>query len=335
MNNLAASIGKREGWKYTPLFALAQKSWPADEIQCVCSAPLQKLDVFPRIDFDNDGDQIIADTILSQASPRQIILGGTSTADIDTHIFYTLEDAQAYSALAIHVTGDQPFTITEKVITKNAQYNALQFIQVNEGAQLLHIRVMDTDDKSIVFAPVHVQVGQGGTYTQILMSRGAELSRYTVQGELQGKNAYIDLRGVHRLHDMRHVDQSIFMRHMVPYCTSNQSIRYIVDGEASGAFQGKIHVARDAQKTAAYQLCKSLLLSERAQINTKPELEIYADDVKCSHGATIGALDQKAMFYMQSRGVPKAEAEALLMEAFVEDAFDGLDIAPNIRAFII
>ncbi len=331
MRNAANRIGKREGWKYTPLFALAQGDWPKGEIHCVCSQPLQKLDLFPRIAFDNEGDQIIAEGILEHAEPRQLIL---NDAAVETRLSFDLSGAQAYAALTIHAQGAYPLTLTETITTRDAQYNTLLFINVSPGAALTHIRILDCDEQSIVLAPVHAQVGPGGTYTQILLTRGGKLVRCTVQGELQGEAAHIDLRGVHRLGGTAHVDQSIFMRHLVPHCTSSQSLRYIVEGEAQGAFQGKIQVARDAQKTAAYQLCKSLLLSDTAQMNTKPELEIFADDVKCSHGATCGALDTKALFYMQSRGVPKEEAESLLMQAFIEDAFDGLNLSDDIRAFI-
>lgn len=332
MNNLVARIGKREGWKYTPLFALDSKAWALGEIHCVCSLPLQKLDVFPRVSFDNDGDQIVADSILEHATPRQLILNGDT--EVDTHLSFDLSDAQAYAALSIHATGSHPLTLTETIAPSAAQYNALTFVNVAAGSALTHIRVVDSDRLSVLLAPIHAQVGAGGTYTHVLITRGGKIARFTMQGELQGETAHIDFRGVHRLNGDAHVDQSIFMRHLVPNCTSNQSLRYIVEGEAQGAFQGKIQVARDAQKTAAYQLCKSLLLSETAQMNTKPELEIFADDVKCSHGATCGALDEKSMFYMQSRGIPKADAERLLVQAFVEDAFDSLSISDEIRTFI-
>lgn len=208
-----------------------------------------------------------------------------------------------------------------------------QKIHVGKGGDLLHIRLIDTLEEAC-FSLVHASIEAGGRYTQIALSRGGSKLRLTTQAELLGEAAHADLRGVHVLNEERHVDHSINMRHMVPHCTSNQSIRMVVDGEAQAAFQGKIHVARDAQKTEAYQLCKSLLLSDGAQVNTKPELEIYADDVKCSHGATSGSLNEQALFYMQSRGIPREEAQALLMQAFIEEALDGLDLPEQVRAFL-
>lgn len=333
MKNVASQFGKREGWKYTSLFPLAQSVWVRGEIHCACSTPLQKIDLFPRVEFDNEGDQIVADEILRHATPRQLILNGLG--EVDTTLSFDLADAEAYAALSIHVQGAHPLTLTETISVSAAQYNSLLFVNVDAGANLTHVRIVDTDALSILLAPVHAQVGAGGVYTQVLLTRGGKILRCTVQGELQGETAHIDLRGIHRLGGDAHADHSIFMRHMVPNCTSNQSLRYIVEGEAQGAFQGKIQVARNAQKTAAYQLCKSLLLSETAQMNTKPELEIFADDVKCSHGATCGALDTKALFYMQSRGIPQSEAEKLLMQAFIEDAFEGLPIKDEIKAFVL
>lgn len=208
-----------------------------------------------------------------------------------------------------------------------------QKINLGRGADFLHIRLVDTLVEPC-FSLIHASVEAGGRYTQLVLSRGGSKLRLTTQAELLGEAAHADLRGVHVLDDDRHVDHSINMRHIVPHCTSSQTIRMVVGGESQAAFQGKIHVARDAQKTQAYQLCKSLLLSDGAQVNTKPELEIYADDVKCSHGATSGSLSEQALFYMQSRGVPREEAQALLMQAFIEEALDGLDLPEQVRAFL-
>lgn len=108
--------------------------------------------------------------------------------------------------------------------------------------------------------------------------------------------------------------------HAAPDCRSRQTVRNVLDGQSRGVFQGKVLVERIAQKTDGYQMNQALLLSEQAEIDAKPELEIYADDVKCSHGATVGALDDEQMFYLRSRGVPEAEARQILIHAFLAEA---------------
>lgn len=230
----------------------------------------------------------------------------------------------------LDVTAGRKLTIVDDI--KDAGISG-QKITLGKGAALLHIRLYETLAEA-AFSLIHVTVEEGGRYTQLALSRGGKLLRLSTQADLIGENAHADLRGVHLVDGERHADHSIVMRHMKPHCTSNQAIRLVADGEAHVSFQGKIHVARNAQKTEAYQLCKSLLLSDSAQTNTKPELEIYADDVKCSHGATSGSLNEQALFYMQSRGVPREEAQSLLMQAFIEEALEGLDLSDQIRAFL-
>lgn len=122
------------------------------------------------------------------------------------------------------------------------------------------------------------------------------------------------------------VDNFTSVIHNKPNCNSNELFKYVLDDNSKGGFTGKLYVARDAQKTAAFQTNKNILLNRTAKMRTKPQLEIYADDVKCSHGATIGQLDENAMFYMRSRGIPEKEARLLLMFAFTADVIDNIRI---------
>ena len=124
------------------------------------------------------------------------------------------------------------------------------------------------------------------------------------------------------------------VQHATPNCESHQNYKGIFDGASTGVFNGKIFVRADAQKTNAFQKNNNILLSEKATINAKPQLEIFADDVKCSHGCTIGQLDESAMFYMQQRGIPKKEAKALLMYAFTSEVTSSIKI-PELRTKIV
>ena len=145
---------------------------------------------------------------------------------------------------------------------------------------------------------------------------------------LREPGAVCHINGVALMRGEQHADTTILVEHLAPHCESNQNMRVILDDRAHGVFQGKIHVHQPAQKTDGYQLSRALLLSEGAEMDTKPELEIYADDVKCSHGATTGQMDEEPLFYMQSRGIGKEEAKALLIEAFAAEVLNFVEQQP-------
>jgi Fe-S cluster assembly protein SufD len=134
-----------------------------------------------------------------------------------------------------------------------------------------------------------------------------------------GEFAEADLNGVYLMDKQQHIDNQVFVNHAVPNCYSNELFKGVLDEEASGIFNGYIYVARDAQKTNAFQRNNNILMTPKAVIDTMPFLEIYADDVKCSHGATIGRLDNEAMFYLMQRGISKADSRLLLMYAFLAE----------------
>src|SRR5690606_7170587 len=135
-------------------------------------------------------------------------------------------------------------------------------------------------------------------------------------------NAAVHANAAALLGQTQHGDFTSMIHHQAPNCISRQTVKNVLGGKSRGVFQGKIHVHQIAQKTDGYQMNQALLLSPQAEIDAKPELEIYADDVKCSHGATVGQLDENAMFYLRSRGIPAELARALLIEAFLADALD-------------
>ncbi|HEY0421512.1 MAG TPA: SufD family Fe-S cluster assembly protein, partial [Acetobacteraceae bacterium] len=133
------------------------------------------------------------------------------------------------------------------------------------------------------------------------------------------------LNAAQLLGGMQHADFTTVVRHAAPNTASRQTVKNVLTGRAHGVFQGKIEVDRVAQKTDGYQMNQALLLSPDAEINSKPQLEIYADDVKCSHGATVGELDPNQLFYLRSRGVPEAEARPMLVRAFLAEALDPIE----------
>ncbi|MBC7606752.1 MAG: Fe-S cluster assembly protein SufD [Burkholderiales bacterium] len=157
-------------------------------------------------------------------------------------------------------------------------------------------------------------------------SFGGNITRNNLNFYHQGEHIDSTLKGITIIEGKQHVDHYTLVQHATPNCESHQNYKGIYDDRATGVFNGKIFVEREAQKTDAFQKNNNILLSDKATINAKPQLEIFADDVKCSHGCTIGQLDEKAMFYMQSRGIPRKEAKALLMYAFSNEVIESIKI---------
>ncbi|HLF52409.1 Fe-S cluster assembly protein SufD [Flavobacterium sp.] len=164
-------------------------------------------------------------------------------------------------------------------------------------------------------------------------SFGGNITRNNLNFYHQGERIDSTLKGVTIIGDKQHVDHYTLVQHATPNCESHQNYKGIFDDASTGVFNGKIYVEKEAQKTDAFQKNNNILLSNKATINAKPQLEIYADDVKCSHGCTIGQLDDSAMFYMQQRGIPQKEAKALLMYAFTSEVTSSIKI-PELRVKI-
>ena len=164
-------------------------------------------------------------------------------------------------------------------------------------------------------------------------SFGGNITRNNLNFYHQGERIDSTLKGITIIGDKQHVDHHTLVQHATPNCESHQNYKTILDGQSTGVFNGKIFVEREAQKTDAFQQNNNILLGDKATINAKPQLEIFADDVKCSHGCTIGQLDEDAMFYMQQRGIPQKEAKALLMYAFTNEVTSSIKI-PELKSKI-
>jgi Fe-S cluster assembly protein SufD len=167
-------------------------------------------------------------------------------------------------------------------------------------------------------------VGAGGTYDNFTLNAGARLVRNEIHVALNGPRASAHMNGAQLVGDGQHADTTTFLDHAAPDCPSRQTYKTVLAGRSRGVFQGKILVRQAAQRTDGYQMNQALLLSEHAEIDAKPQLEIYADDVKCSHGATVGALDDNQLFYLRSRGIPAEEARSMLVQAFLVEAVEGV-----------
>ena len=203
-------------------------------------------------------------------------------------------------------------------------HNAVFEVSVAEGGALTHVRMQEESAEAYHLSTTFATVAGGGTYDSFVLTLGAKLARSEIHARLTGAGAAVHLNGAQLLTGQQHGDITTVVSHDAPGCASRQTVKHVVDGRARGVFQGKIEVARAAQKTDGYQMNQALLLSPKAEIDCKPQLEIYADDVKCSHGATVGELDADQLFYLRSRGVPMEAARAILVRAFLTEALDGV-----------
>ncbi|TNE35923.1 MAG: Fe-S cluster assembly protein SufD [Alphaproteobacteria bacterium] len=193
-------------------------------------------------------------------------------------------------------------------------------VYVEKGATLEHAKFQLEGNTVNHITTIAAEVSEGATFKNFEISNGGDTVRNETYVNLLGEGAHASLSGVFLKAGKEHCDTTTVVNHIAPDCTCNEEFRGILAERARGVFQGKIGVAKNAQKSDGRMMTRALLLSDRAEMDAKPELEIYADDVKCAHGATIGSLDNEALFYLRSRGIPEVQAKTLLMRAFVSEA---------------
>jgi Fe-S cluster assembly protein SufD len=203
-------------------------------------------------------------------------------------------------------------------------HNPVTEIEVADGATLTHVRLQDEALSAYHLATIYTAIAAGGTYDSFTLVLGGRLARAEIHTELAGPGAIAHVNAAQLLSGVQHADITSVVRHAAPHGTSRQTVKNVLAGRSRGVFQGRIEVARHAQKTDGYQMNQALLLSPDAEMDSKPELEIFADDVKCSHGATVGELDAEQLFYLRSRGIPDKEARAMLVRAFLTEAIEAV-----------
>ena len=206
----------------------------------------------------------------------------------------------------------------------NGFVNLDMTITLKEGAAIERTLIHNDPESCLRVATTHITAWAGAKISQYALSFGGDLSRLETRVAIMGTQVEAVLNGAYLLRDKRHIDMTSYIDLAVPDCTIRQAVKGVVTDKARGVFQGKFHVRRPAQHTDAEMRHDALMLSDTSEIRSKPELEIYADDVACAHGNTIGQLDESALFYMRQRGIPVSEARALLTEAFVADVFDDM-----------
>lgn len=218
-------------------------------------------------------------------------------------------------------------TILENHVGKSEQAHKIvsfTHFDVADNATLKHIRVQNENAATVHLGQTEVTLARDASYEANTLDIGSHMARHETTLNFNGTGAKNHIHNIVLAQGKQHIDNAVFINHNQPHCESGVCVRNVVDDKAQAVFQGKFYVAKDAQQTDAEMLCRNLLLSDHARASAKPELEIYADDVKCAHGATTGKLDDAALFYLQSRGIAPRAAKSLLTYGFVANLLENI-----------
>jgi Fe-S cluster assembly protein SufD len=207
------------------------------------------------------------------------------------------------------------------------QVNSALELVIADNAHVDHIKLIGEGMGALHVSSLMARIGAHARFNDFTFTTGGAVVRNQLFLQFKGEETIARIHGANLLKGRQHADTTLVADHAVGHCQSRELFKSVLDGESRGVFQGKIIVQQDAQKTDAKMLANALLLSETAEADAKPELEIFADDVVCGHGATVGALDDELLFYLKARGIPSKEAEALLIQAFIGDAVEGIEHA--------
>ena len=336
-----AARGRRvEAWKYTSLQALGGMSFRAGNAALAPRDGLVFVDGqfqsgaaphFARFadqpDFGElswpDRDPMVALNTMLAEDGASLTIPANHDAGV-VHLLHTgIDGTSSHPRHMIRLGAGARLTLIE-IATGEGNYlhNPVTEIHIADGAVLTHVRVQTESTAAFHMATLYAAIAAGGTYDGFTLNTGGRITRTEIHVLLDGPGAVAHMNGAQLLSGTQHADFTSVVRHAAPKGTSRQTVKNVLAGRSRGVFQGRIEVARGAQGTDGYQMNRALLLSPDAEIDTKPELEIFADDVKCSHGATVGELDAGQLFYLRSRGIPDQEARSILVRAFLAEALD-------------
>lgn len=251
--------------------------------------------------------------------------GAQLSAPIQIIHIATATSASAFTRSQVAIGKGVRATIVESFVAAGAeayQVNDAVLVTAGDDADVAHIRLMDDAPDALNVTSHFVTVGANVKFNFFNMTTGAAVSRLQGFITLAGEGSELSANGVNLLQKTEHGDTTLVVDHAVPSCVSREVFRAVIDDRAHSVFQGRIIVRPDAQKTDGKMMIRALLLSDQAEADNKPELEIFADDVSCGHGATAGALDESLLFYLKARGLPEKQAQALLIQAFVGEAIE-------------
>jgi Fe-S cluster assembly protein SufD len=293
--------------------------------------------------LENEKNDARADLLITHASDAMISLNAALATDgvvvsiadgtavsrpIQLIHVATTSSASIVTRSHVHFGKGSRATLVESFVAaegaKSYQANDAVILSIGDGAEVSQVRLMADAADAVNITSQILTVGAKANVNLFNMTSGGSVSRLQGFITLAGEGANLAVNGVNLLKGKQHGDTTVVVDHAVPGCTSREIFRAVVDDRAHSVFQGRIIVRPDAQKTDGKMMTRALLLSDEAEADNKPELEIFADDVTCGHGATAGALDDSLLFYLRARGLPEKEAQALLIQAFVGEAIEAI-----------
>ena len=323
-----------EEWRFTNVAPIARSSFPVAESRPVVNTPagVQRLGwkeaeghLARHVTFDQNAFAALNTAFVSDVTVLRVPAGAVVEQPIEI-TYQQVEGTASHPRTLILVGANAQCTIVETYTGAGHYFtNAVTEIVASEGAVVDHYKVQQESTSAFHVATLQAAVGRSAAFSTNSISLGGALVRNDVNTVLsEGSDAIVN--GLYLVNGTQHVDNHTSIDHAKPHATSHELYKGILDGKAQAVFNGRIIVRKDAQKTDSKQTNKNLVLSDDAVIDTKPELQIHADDVRCTHGATIGQLDAESVFYLQSRGIGKEEARAMLTYAFAQDILDRIKV---------
>jgi Fe-S cluster assembly protein SufD len=268
----------------------------------------------------NDGVFVLVSKNTQLTKPVQIVNISTAQA----------QPASAFNRCLVVLEQHAQATVIEQFVSsdeeQNVVLNQVSEMVVGDGAHLHHYRLHKEHESSLHFGGVYVDLNRDSQFSSYQVLLGGQIKRFDVLVNHNVGGSHCEMKGVYLPKNDQHVDIHSYIEHKAAHCTTNEVYRGIMADRSKAVFNGRIHIHPDAQKTLAELSNKNLLLSDKAQINTKPELEIYADDVKCAHGATVAQLNETAKFYLQSRGISAQEADIMLSFGFINELLESIPL---------
>ena len=259
-------------------------------------------------------------------SKMEITIKGNNYYEKPLHfifIYDNKEELMISPRIYLNISSNSSATILEEHIgDSNSFLNYSKFIHIHRNAHLNHTKIHSNSKNRISITNLNVYQDSNSNYRFTQFSNGNELNRLNIKSHLKGQGSDCSLSGISLTKKGHHIDNNIIINHHSPNCMSSQNFRSILKDKSSGVYNGRTIVKKAAQKTNSSQSNKNILLSDTAKMNSNPQLEIYADDVKCSHGSTTGKLNKDAIFYLRSRGLDLKSARELLLNGFVNDIIE-------------
>ena len=314
---------KTEDWKYTNIASLRSENWIVDEV--IGEFPDEAVRFLSRFNFERNG---FAALNLAFADVKVIRIAKNSIEERPIELSWGGENGKAtFPHIVVIAEAGSEATLIETYSSEAASFtNAAIQIVVEDNARVTHYRVQKESSEAFHYGVTEVTLGRDSTYNSTNINLGGKLSRHDIELKFtaEGAEAWVD--GLYMLNGTQHHDTHSIIDHTVPNCTSHQNYKGVLNDKSRAVFNGNVFVRENAHGTDAQQQNKNLLLSNEARVDTKPQLEIFNDDVKCAHGATVGQLEEEELFYLLTRGLPEPLARNLLTYGFAEEVISKINV---------